>query len=25
MGERDIRNIGLKNIYSNDLQKRQGY
>ena len=25
MGERDVRNIGLKNIYSNDLQKRQGY
>jgi L-lactate dehydrogenase (cytochrome) len=25
MGERDIRDIGLKNIYSNDLQKRQGY
>lgn len=25
MGERDIRNIGPHNIYSNDLQKRQGY
>lgn len=25
MGERDVRNIGLKNIYSNDLQRRQGY
>jgi L-lactate dehydrogenase (cytochrome) len=25
MGERDIRNIGLKNIYSNDLVRRQGY
>jgi len=25
MGERDIRNIGLHNIYSNDLDKRQGY
>jgi L-lactate dehydrogenase (cytochrome) len=25
MGERDVRNVGLKNIYSNDLQKRQGY
>ena len=25
MGERDIRNIGLHNIYSNDLLRRQGY
>ena len=25
MGERDIRNVGLHNIYSNDLVKRQGY
>jgi L-lactate dehydrogenase (cytochrome) len=25
MGERDIRNISPKNIYSNDLLKRQGY
>jgi L-lactate dehydrogenase (cytochrome) len=25
VGERDIRNIGLHNIYSNDLDKRQGY
>lgn len=25
MGERDIRNIGLKNIYSNDLPRRNGY
>ncbi|MBK8085627.1 MAG: alpha-hydroxy-acid oxidizing protein [Devosia sp.] len=25
MGERDIRNIGAHNIYSNDLQRRQGY
>jgi L-lactate dehydrogenase (cytochrome) len=25
MGERDIRNIGLKNVYANDLEKRQGY
>jgi L-lactate dehydrogenase (cytochrome) len=25
MGERDIRNIGLHNIYSNELLKRQGY
>ncbi|CAN7612844.1 alpha-hydroxy-acid oxidizing enzyme [Devosia sp. Root413D1] len=25
MGERDVKNIGLHNIYSNDLQKRQGY
>jgi L-lactate dehydrogenase (cytochrome) len=25
MGERDIRNIGPHNIYSNDLLKRQGY
>lgn len=25
MGERDIRNIGAKNIYSNDLVRRQGY
>ncbi len=25
MGERDIRNVGLHNIYSNDLEKRQGY
>jgi L-lactate dehydrogenase (cytochrome) len=25
MGERDIRNVGLKNIYSNDLLRRQGY
>jgi L-lactate dehydrogenase (cytochrome) len=25
MGERDIRNIGLHNIYSNELDKRQGY
>jgi L-lactate dehydrogenase (cytochrome) len=25
MGERDIRNIGLHNIYSNDLDRRQGY
>jgi len=25
MGERDIRNIGAHNIYSNDLVKRQGY
>jgi len=25
MGERDVRNIGLHNIYSNELLKRQGY
>ena len=25
MGERDIRNIGAHNIYSNDLDRRQGY
>jgi L-lactate dehydrogenase (cytochrome) len=25
LGERDIRNIGLHNIYSNDLERRQGY
>ena len=25
MGERDIRNVGLHNIYSNDLERRQGY
>ncbi len=25
MGERDIRNIGLHNIYSNDLERRQGH
>ncbi len=25
MGERDVRNIGLHNIYSNDLDRRQGY
>ena len=25
MGERDIRNIGAHNIYSNDLERRQGY
>ena len=25
VSERDIRNIGLHNIYSNDLDKRQGY
>jgi L-lactate dehydrogenase (cytochrome) len=25
LGERDIRNIGLHNIYSNDLGRRQGY
>jgi L-lactate dehydrogenase (cytochrome) len=25
MGERDIRNIGPHNIYSNDLDRRQGY
>ncbi|MGV3489735.1 MAG: alpha-hydroxy acid oxidase [Devosia sp.] len=25
MGERDIRNVGPHNIYSNDLVKRQGY
>jgi L-lactate dehydrogenase (cytochrome) len=25
MGERDVRNIGLHNIYSNDLLRRQGY
>lgn len=25
MGERDIRNVGLHNIYSNDLVRRQGY
>ena len=25
MGERDVKNIGLHNIYSNDLLKRQGY
>jgi L-lactate dehydrogenase (cytochrome) len=25
MGERDIRNVGAHNIYSNDLQRRQGY
>jgi L-lactate dehydrogenase (cytochrome) len=25
MGERDIRNVSLKNIYSNDLLRRQGY
>jgi L-lactate dehydrogenase (cytochrome) len=25
MGERDVRNIGAHNIYSNDLQRRQGY
>jgi L-lactate dehydrogenase (cytochrome) len=25
MGERDVKNVGLHNIYSNDLLKRQGY
>jgi L-lactate dehydrogenase (cytochrome) len=25
MGERDVTNVGLHNIYSNDLLKRQGY
>ena len=25
MGERDVRNVSLKNIYSNDLLRRQGY
>jgi L-lactate dehydrogenase (cytochrome) len=25
MGERDVRNIGLHNVYSNDLDRRQGY
>jgi hypothetical protein len=25
MGERDVRNIGPKNVYSNDLLRRQGY
>ena len=25
MGERDIRNVGLHNIYANDLIRRQGY
>lgn len=25
MGERDVRNVGAHNIYSNDLQRRQGY
>jgi len=25
MGERDIRNIGPHNVYSNDLLRRQGY
>ncbi|HWA20659.1 MAG TPA: alpha-hydroxy acid oxidase [Devosia sp.] len=25
MGERDIRNVGPHNIYSNDLERRQGY
>ncbi len=25
MGERDILNVGLHNIYSNDLERRQGY
>jgi L-lactate dehydrogenase (cytochrome) len=25
MGERDIKNVGLHNIYSNDLIRRQGY
>jgi L-lactate dehydrogenase (cytochrome) len=25
MGERDIRNVGLHNIYANDLERRQGY
>jgi L-lactate dehydrogenase (cytochrome) len=25
MGERDIKNVGAHNIYSNDLQRRQGY
>ena len=25
MGERDIRNIGAHNVYSNDLERRQGY
>jgi L-lactate dehydrogenase (cytochrome) len=25
MGERDIRNVGLHNIYANDLDRRQGY
>ena len=25
MGERDIRNIGPHNIYSNELARRQGY
>ena len=24
MGERDVKNVGLHNIYSNDLLKRQG-
>ena len=25
MGERDVRNVGPHNIYSNDLLRRQGY
>lgn len=25
LGERDVLNIGLHNIYSNDLQRRQGH
>jgi L-lactate dehydrogenase (cytochrome) len=25
MGERDVRDVGLHNIYSNELQRRQGY
>jgi L-lactate dehydrogenase (cytochrome) len=25
LGERDIRNIGAHNVYSNDLERRQGY
>jgi L-lactate dehydrogenase (cytochrome) len=25
LGERDVKNIGLHNIYSNDLERRQGY
>jgi len=25
MGERDVKNVGAHNIYSNELVKRQGY
>jgi L-lactate dehydrogenase (cytochrome) len=25
MGERDVKNVGPHNIYSNDLLRRQGY